>query len=276
MSTFIDYYELLGIPVDASPALIKGAFKKLALQYHPDVYKGEDAQERMRVLLLAYKTLSNPQERRAYDAQHSEHFLDSRAAYIRHTPPSQEMRRPTAPSARHPASAENKHEPQRHFAFPRLLEAQPSDIDLVDYLYRLSATEADTLREQGLLRGVAAADGDASEGRWYCHRCHHRWQASANRGSRNALPPICPRCHGSDWSEYLLLRCIHCTAVFESEQIRYEIGSLNYGKKGLCPPYELFPLCPHCGAERWCPAENTRVEELRKRQARRPAWRKFL
>ncbi len=54
MDTFTDYYNLLGVKPNASPSTIKAAFKKLALQYHPDVYKGEDAQERMRILLLAY------------------------------------------------------------------------------------------------------------------------------------------------------------------------------------------------------------------------------
>jgi DnaJ-class molecular chaperone len=45
-----DYYTVLGVDGQASPEAIKTAFKLLALQYHPDVYKGEDAQERMRAL----------------------------------------------------------------------------------------------------------------------------------------------------------------------------------------------------------------------------------
>ena len=56
MDAFTDYYAVLGVDADASADKIKAAFKKLALQYHPDVYKGADAQERMRILLLAYPT----------------------------------------------------------------------------------------------------------------------------------------------------------------------------------------------------------------------------
>src|SRR6266568_3088072 len=62
-----DYYATLGIDTQASPEAIKAAFKKLALLYHPDVYKGDDAQERMRVLLQAYQTLIDPETRREYD-----------------------------------------------------------------------------------------------------------------------------------------------------------------------------------------------------------------
>ena len=115
--------------------------------------------------------------------------------------------------------------------------------------------------QQGLLRGVAPGD-------YYCHRCHHHWP------SKGELPAACPQCRVADWSEYLLLRCVHCCAVFESEQIRYEIASINYGKghpmdqAGLCPPYELFPLCPYCGTARWCPAEDERVAQLRARASR--------
>jgi rubredoxin len=64
----------------------------------------------------------------------------------------------------------------------------------------------------------------------------------------------------------LLLRCVHCCAVFESEQIRDPLG-LAAGK--LFTPYELFPLCPSCGTARWCPAEDARLEAIRRRVPRR-------
>src|SRR5215831_19272529 len=77
MDTFTDYYAVLGVDSHASASTIKAAFKKLALKYHPDVYKGADAQERMRDLLVAYQTLSDPISRRDYDMQRAEHMLDA-------------------------------------------------------------------------------------------------------------------------------------------------------------------------------------------------------
>ena len=77
MDTFTDYYRVLGVDSHASASTIKAAFKKLALKYHPDVYKGPDAQERMRDLLIAYQTLSDPASRRDYDVQRAELIVDA-------------------------------------------------------------------------------------------------------------------------------------------------------------------------------------------------------
>jgi len=59
-----DYYEILGVPRDASQAEIKNAFYKLAHKYHPD--KGGDA-EKFKEMNSAYQVLSNPEKRAQYD-----------------------------------------------------------------------------------------------------------------------------------------------------------------------------------------------------------------
>ncbi len=248
MKQFTDYYAVLGVDAHASTEVIKKAFKHLALQYHPDVYKGEDAEERMREILLAYQTLINPQRRRSYDLSRSEHLLGR-----------------TVPAANtSDVSPAARRDRQRSYAFPTLSDDAPAQIDLGELTYLLSPREVRRLKEQGMLRGAKAP---SMAGAYYCHRCHHRWQAAS-------LPAFCPHCQARDWREYLLLRCQHCRAVFESEQIRYEVGSLQYGDGGLCPPYELFPLCPYCGKAKWCPAEEARLWNVRDRASRIAKWRR--
>jgi len=59
-----DYYDILGVPHDASPEEIKKAFYKLAHKYHPD--KGGDA-EKFKEINEAYQVLSNKEKRAQYD-----------------------------------------------------------------------------------------------------------------------------------------------------------------------------------------------------------------
>src|SRR5262245_66512890 len=62
-----DYYELLGVPRDASDADVKKAFRRLARELHPDVSDAPDAQERFRAVAEAYEVLSDPARRQTYD-----------------------------------------------------------------------------------------------------------------------------------------------------------------------------------------------------------------
>ena len=62
-----NFYKLLGVPNDADEVVIKKAYKKLALIYHPDVNKVPDAQERFIEINEAYETLSDPNSRLPYD-----------------------------------------------------------------------------------------------------------------------------------------------------------------------------------------------------------------
>jgi molecular chaperone DnaJ len=62
-----DYYEVLGVPKNASADDLKKAFRKLARQYHPDVNKEKDAEARFKEINEAYEILSDDQKRAAYD-----------------------------------------------------------------------------------------------------------------------------------------------------------------------------------------------------------------
>ncbi|KAM3858800.1 dnaJ homolog subfamily B member 9-like [Diretmus argenteus] len=62
-----DYYDILGVPKDASERQIKKAFHKLALKYHPDRNKSPDAEAKFREIAEAYETLSDDKRRQEYD-----------------------------------------------------------------------------------------------------------------------------------------------------------------------------------------------------------------
>jgi molecular chaperone DnaJ len=67
LATKRDYYEVLGVPRTATPEDVKSAFRRLARQYHPDVNKEPDAEEKFKELNEAYAVLSDEQKRAAFD-----------------------------------------------------------------------------------------------------------------------------------------------------------------------------------------------------------------
>src|SRR3972149_3968666 len=62
-----DYYEILGVPHDASKDDLKSAYRRLAKQYHPDVNKDHTAEEKFKEVSEAYGVLSNDEKRAAYN-----------------------------------------------------------------------------------------------------------------------------------------------------------------------------------------------------------------
>lgn len=63
-----DYYEVLGVPRNATAEEIKSAYRKLALKYHPDRNPGDkEAEEKFKEASEAYACLSDPEKRAKYD-----------------------------------------------------------------------------------------------------------------------------------------------------------------------------------------------------------------
>src|SRR4030067_1308449 len=62
-----DYYEVLNVSRTASKEEIKDAYRKLALQYHPDRNKAPDAEERFKDISEAYAVLSDDEKKAQYD-----------------------------------------------------------------------------------------------------------------------------------------------------------------------------------------------------------------
>jgi len=62
-----DYYTILGVPKNATNEEIKRAYRKLALQYHPDRNGGGENEGKFKEINEAYQILSDPQKRSQYD-----------------------------------------------------------------------------------------------------------------------------------------------------------------------------------------------------------------
>lgn len=80
------YYKLLGVDKNASKQEIKKAFRKLAVQYHPDKNNSPDAEDKFRKIAEAYEILSDDDKRRQYDlsggsGQHNHKFWEGTRAH---------------------------------------------------------------------------------------------------------------------------------------------------------------------------------------------------
>jgi len=63
-----DYYQILGVPRNATQEEIKRAYRRLVLKYHPDRNKSKEAEEKFKEINEAYAVLSDPKKRQQYDA----------------------------------------------------------------------------------------------------------------------------------------------------------------------------------------------------------------
>lgn len=71
-----DHYAVLGLASDASGEEIKRAYRRKALQYHPDRNAAAEATDRFRAVQEAYETLSDGSRRQAYDENRRRNLLE--------------------------------------------------------------------------------------------------------------------------------------------------------------------------------------------------------
>jgi len=92
----VNYYDILKVKRTASASEIKSAYRKLARERHPDVKGGTEAAARdFAQLSLAYRTLSDPQERAYYDSQLKRIYSDDfgGSVFRSNNPHAQRLRR---------------------------------------------------------------------------------------------------------------------------------------------------------------------------------------
>lgn len=75
---FPDYYKILGLSLNVSKEEIKKAYRKLALEFHPDRNKSADAHEKFIEINEAYLILYDDEARAKYDNEYNYHFLNQK------------------------------------------------------------------------------------------------------------------------------------------------------------------------------------------------------
>ncbi len=122
MADEVDYYAVLGLPPGADDATIRLAYRRLARRYHPDI-AGDENLQLMQTLNQAYRTLSDPERRRIYDASRPPPLVaDAEPLHTAQQPPPQpqqrppQQERPPTQTARRPESVTASPGPLRRLA----------------------------------------------------------------------------------------------------------------------------------------------------------------
>jgi len=67
LSTFPNYYDILGISKNATQKEIKNQYRQLVKKWHPDKSNEADAEKKMSKIIRAYEILSNKERKETYD-----------------------------------------------------------------------------------------------------------------------------------------------------------------------------------------------------------------
>jgi len=219
-----DYYELLGVPRKASVKEIRGAYRKLARKYHPDLNPGDkSAEEKFKQIQEAYDVLSDAKKRQMYDQ------FGFNAPGPGGGPP---------PGAGYGGSPEDVHFDFSGFDFggggaeggtsfrdlfsqffrgANAAQAQQEHEPGTDLEYQIDITFAEAMR--GTVKKLSFTRLDV------CNVCH-------GTGAAPGDEKVCPTCHGSG----------QVTQV--SGKMRFQISCSRCGGTG-----HLRTICRNCGGE---------------------------
>ncbi|XP_030387349.1 dnaJ protein homolog 1-like [Scaptodrosophila lebanonensis] len=81
-----DYYKILGIDKSANDDEIRRAYRKKALQYHPDKNTSPQAEEMFKEIVAAYEVLSDKEKRAIFDRHGEEGLSSSSTTFTQATP----------------------------------------------------------------------------------------------------------------------------------------------------------------------------------------------
>lgn len=190
-----DYYQILGINEDASPEAIKSAYRRLAMQLHPD-HSGSDCQP-FQDIQEAYSVLSDPQRRSAYDHSRGQKIsLNRKRQHGYDQPPSASQAEPLIPDRPWKKRSYDYHE----FADNEPGFVSPLSEFINDFFNMVGRT---SFGYQGIEIEVPLSP-----------------RLARNGGTIEIDLPvsqICPRCHGFGNSGFMI--CRHCDGSGQIESL---------------------------------------------------------
>lgn len=192
-----DYYEILGVARDAEQDVIKKAYRKLAMQFHPDKNPGDkEAEEKFKEAAGAYEILSDPQKRSQYDRFGHQAFGGGRGGGHGGFQNAEDIFSNFGDifgdifggGMGGGRQRQSRNEPRRGSDLRYVTE-----IALKDVISGLEKEiEFDTDESCKECKGSGAEKGSHSE---TCHTCHGSGQVVRSQGFF-AMASTCPTCHG--------------------------------------------------------------------------------
>ena len=197
MSEPRDYYEVLGVSKSADADSIKKAYRKLAMQFHPDKNPGDaEAEEKFKEAAAAYEILSNPEKRSRYDQFGHRAFAQGGGAgfgdmndiFSNFGDIFEDLFGMSGGGSRGRSSSRSRTEPRRGADLRYLTEISLEEV--------LSGIEKDiefeTEQNCKECNGSGAKDGSKPA---TCHTCHGSGQVVRQQGFFT-MASTCPTCQG--------------------------------------------------------------------------------